>query len=172
VGPLSKDRVALGIREGSNTAPLKASLDGRPGTVATSGPFVQCTISAKAAGTVAPQATAARRPDVRIVMHVCRLFDAPWRFTVKTVDTSSVLLRSLPASSQSPCTPVFRARQGRWRSPLDQALREIAQVEAEIRSRRGADDRAARDASGQSGPASRAARQVTAVRQVPFCEPQ
>jgi len=41
VGPLSKDRVALGIREGSNTAPLKASLDGRPGTVATGGPFVQ-----------------------------------------------------------------------------------------------------------------------------------
>jgi hypothetical protein len=64
-----KDRAALGIRQGSNTAPSKASLDGRPGTVATGGPFVQCTISAKAAGTVAPQATAAE--DRRDDCHAC-----------------------------------------------------------------------------------------------------
>src|SRR5712672_1344124 len=91
------------------------------------------------------------KTDVTIVLHVCRLFDAPWRFTVKTVDTRSVLLPiAAGIVAVTLHTPAHRC-SGRlevWRSPLGSSTTGNCPGRGGNRSRRGADDRAARDASG------------------------
>src|SRR5260370_24665732 len=70
--------------------------------------------------------------DLTTVVHPCRLFDAPWRFTVKTVDTRSVLLPiAVGIVAVTLHTGVPGAQEG-GALLSDQALREIAQVEAEI----------------------------------------
>ena len=72
------------------------------------------------------------KTDVTIVMHVCRLFDAPWRFTVKTVDTRSVLLPIAAGIVAVTLHTGVPGAQDGGALLSDQALREIAQVEAEI----------------------------------------
>src|SRR5258708_36528973 len=70
--------------------------------------------------------------DLTTVVHPCRLFNAPWRFTVKTVDTRSVLLPiAVGIVAVTLHTGVPGAQEG-GALLSDQALREIAQVEAEI----------------------------------------
>jgi hypothetical protein len=135
------------------------------------GRLSKCTISAKAAGTVAPQATAAE--DRRDDCHAC--VQAVRRSVEVHSENSGHRVRALTDSRRHRRShPAHRCsgRAGGWRSPLGSSTTGNCSGRGRNRSRRGADARAARDASGQSGPASRAARQVTAVRQVPFCEPQ
>src|SRR5258708_13429192 len=72
------------------------------------------------------------KTDVTIVMHVCRLFDAPWRCIVKAVGRRSVLL---PIAVGIVAVPLHTGVPGAQEGGAllsDQALREIAQVEAEI----------------------------------------
>jgi len=66
-------------------------------------------------------------------MHVCRLFDAPWRFTVKTVDTSLRALTDRCRHRRShPAHRCFRARRTVALSSRIKHYGKLAQVEAEI----------------------------------------
>ena len=70
--------------------------------------------------------------DLTTVVHPCRLFNAPWRFTVKTVNTKSVLL---PIAAGIVAVSLHCGVPGAQEGGTvlsAQALREIAQVEAEI----------------------------------------
>ena len=68
--------------------------------------------------------------DLTTVVHSCTLFNAPCEVHSETSERK--VCAPIDRSRQSPCTAVFRARMKVGTVLSAQALREIAQVEAEI----------------------------------------